>query len=92
MVRMTVRVRGRVQMVGYRMFAEMAADRIGGIVGVVRNLPDGSTVEVVAEGRRRELEDFLDELRVGPAHALVRGVDVEWGVAEGGFDGFATIY
>ena len=79
-------------MVGYRVFAEMAADRIGGIVGVVRNLPDGSTVEVVAEGQRRALDRLLEELRVGPAHALVRAVDVEWDVAEGGFDGFATIY
>ncbi|MCY3558889.1 MAG: acylphosphatase [Chloroflexi bacterium] len=92
MERVTVRVRGRVQMVGYRVFAEMAAERIGGIVGMVRNLPDGSTVEVVAEGQRPALDELLEELRVGPAHALVRGVDVEWNVAEGGFDRFRTIY
>ena len=92
MVRMTVHVRGRVQMVGYRMFAEMTADRIGGISGTVRNLPDGSTVEVIAEGPRPSLDEFLDELKIGPTHAIVRDIDVEWGIALAEFDGFVTIY
>lgn len=92
MVRMTVRVSGRVQMVGYRMFTEMTAARIGGIGGTVRNLPDGYTVEVIAEGRRVDLEALLDELRNGPAHALVRNADVEWGAASGAFTGFETVY
>jgi len=91
MERMTVRVRGRVQMVGYRMFAEVTADRIGGISGTVCNLPDGSTVEVVAEGRKESLEEFLDELRIGPSHALVRDVNVEWGIARSEFRGFLAI-
>jgi acylphosphatase len=90
MVRMQVRVKGRVQMVGYRVFAESAAVRIGGIRGTVQNLPDGSTVEIVAEGMRSSLEEFLDELKTGPAHALVRGVDVVWGVASGEFAGFVV--
>lgn len=92
MVRMTVHVRGRVQMVGYRMFAEMAADRISGISGTVHNLPDGSTVEVIAEGTRNSLDEFLDELKIGPAHALVRQVDVDWGIATGEFASFETIF
>ena len=79
-------------MVGYRMFAEMTADRIGEIVGTVQNLPDGSTVEVVAEGRRTLLDMLLEDLKIGPAHALVRDVDVEWGVATGEFTGFVTIF
>ena len=90
MERMTVRVRGRVQMVGYRMFAEVTAHRIGGISGTVCNLPDGSTVEMVAEGRREWLEEFLDELKIGPPHALVRDANVEWGIASGEFPGFVT--
>ncbi len=92
MVRMTVLVRGRVQMVGYRMFAEMTAAQIGGIGGTVRNLPDGATVEVIAEGRRAELEQLLEDLRIGPAHALVRDVNVDWSVATGEFSSFATVY
>ena len=77
-------------MVGYRMFAEGTAAQIGGIAGTVRNLPDGSTVEVIAEGRRASLEALLEELKIGPAHALVRDVDAEWGVARGEFAGFVT--
>lgn len=92
MVRMTVRVRGRVQMVGYRMFAEMEAERIGEIGGSVRNLPDGSTVEVIAEGRRASLEQLLEELKTGPAHALVRDVEIEWGAARREFSAFKTIF
>lgn len=91
MQRMTVRLRGRVQMVGYRMFAEVTAARIGGISGTVCNLPDGSTVEVVAEGTRESLEQFLDELKIGPPNALVRGVNVEWGIASSEFRGFVAI-
>ncbi len=92
MVRMTVRVRGRVQMVGYRMFAESEAARGAGITGTVRNLPDGSTVEVIAEGLRRALEEFLEELKIGPPHALVRGVEADWSVATGEYNDFRTIY
>ncbi len=91
-VRMIARVRGRVQMVGYRVFAESSAGRIGGITGTVRNLPDGSTVEVVAEGRCASLEAFLHELKIGPPHALVRQIDVEWDVFSGEFDAFETLY
>ncbi|MCY3921313.1 MAG: acylphosphatase [Chloroflexi bacterium] len=90
MERMTVRVHGRVRMVGYRMFSEVTADRIGGISGTVCNLADGSTVEVVAEGHRMSLEAFLDELKIGPPHALIGDVNVEWGIASGEFRGFVT--
>ena len=89
---MTVRVGGRVQMVGYRFFTEIAVTRLGQISGTVRNLPDGATVEVVAEGARRSLEALLQELRVGPPHAIVRSVDVDWSAATGEFDGFRTVH
>ena len=79
-------------MVGYRIFAEGTADRIGGIQGTVQNLLDGSTVEIVAEGLRRALEEFLEELKIGPAHALVRSVKVDWDVVSGEFDGFEAIH
>ena len=96
--RLTAVVRGRVQMVGYRMFVEMSVARLnragdaGSISGAVRNLPDGASVEVVAEGPRDSLESLLGELRIGPAHAIVREVDAAWGAGTGEFNGFATIY
>ena len=91
-VRMRVLVRGRVQMVGYRMFAEQEATRLGTVRGMVRNLPDGATVEVVAEGLRPMLETLLDELRIGPPHAIVRDVEVTWNDATGEFDSFETVF
>lgn len=71
---MTIRflVSGRVQGVGYRYFARRAAVRLG-LVGWVRNLPDG-TVEAVVEGPGEALAAFAAELRKGPAMASVSAV------------------
>jgi acylphosphatase len=66
-------VRGLVQGVGYRFFAVRSAERHG-IVGTVRNMPDGS-VEVIAEGSPAALEAFRKELERGPAHARVTAIE-----------------
>lgn len=89
---MHVLVHGRVQMVGYRMFAEQKAAQLGAVRGTVRNLPDGATVEVIAEGRRPTLETLLDELQIGPPHAIVRDLEVTWSKATGEFSRFETIF
>lgn len=86
-VRLTVIVRGRVQGVGYRAFAIDRARQLG-IVGYVRNLPDGRTVEAVAEGPRETLERFVDHLRRGPYAARVDDVAASWGPAIGNLDAF----
>jgi acylphosphatase len=70
-------VRGMVQGVGFRYFVERQARSLG-IVGYVRNRPDGG-VEVVAEGDRSLLEDLLSSLRRGPSGAHVSGVYAYWG-------------
>jgi len=76
--RMTALVSGRVQGVGFRYWAHHTAERLPGITGVVRNLPDG-TVEVEAESPERTALDVLfHELHVGPTHAQVTAVDAEW--------------
>jgi len=62
-------VRGRVQGVGYRWFAQRAAQRLG-IVGYVRNLASGD-VEVHAEAEEAILSDFKQELQRGPHAARV---------------------
>lgn len=73
-VRRIVRVRGRVQGVGYRMDAAAAASRLG-VGGTARNLWDGS-VEVDVEGSQQAVEAMIEQLRQGPAGARVEGVDV----------------
>lgn len=84
---MTVLVSGEVQGVGYRAFARRHALDLS-LSGYAENLADGR-VEVVAEGRRGDLEHLLIQLRRGPAHAVVGAVEVEWG-EEGALEGFFT--
>lgn len=66
-------VRGRVQGVGYRYFAQHAASELG-LTGYARNLDDGS-VEVYAVGPEKKLSEMAGILRTGPRWADVRGVD-----------------
>ncbi len=69
-------VSGVVQGVGFRFFTERVARRLG-LAGLARNLPDGR-VEIIAEGPRAALDQFIAEVRRGPAGAVVTGVQVEW--------------
>lgn len=48
-----------------------------GLTGWVRNNPDGS-VEVVAEGSREELDKLVAWSQMGPRHAVVNNVEIEW--------------
>jgi acylphosphatase len=66
-------IRGRVQGVGFRYFAQHAASGLG-LTGYARNLDDGS-VEIYASGSQDELSDFAARLRQGPRWADVRGVE-----------------
>jgi acylphosphatase len=75
-----------VQGVGFRAFVAREGRRLG-LEGMVRNRPDG-TVEVVAEGERRELEDFLRVLEQGPGEAEVQRVEARWSAAQGDYSGF----
>lgn len=66
---------GRVQGVGFRMFAADRAAREG-VTGHARNLPDGR-VEALVEGERESVDRMELALRRGPAHAQVESFDVE---------------
>jgi len=68
-----VRVRGRVQGVGFRMFVEDAA-ALHGIEGWVRNRRDGS-VEAVFAGAPEAVAAVVDTCRRGPRGAWVQALD-----------------
>lgn len=55
--------------------------------GFARNLPDGR-VEIVGEGERAALEEMIRWCRKGPRGAMVESVEIEWGKAEGQWNGF----
>ena len=78
-------VKGRVQGVGFRWYAERAARELG-VRGWVRNLPDG-TVETIAEGDEGAVTAYLARLELGPRGSRVDGVVVE-DAAESGFSRF----
>lgn len=79
-------VRGRVQGVGYRVFALREASYLG-LAGFVANEPDGS-VRVLAEGPRADLEALLDRLNEGPPAGFVDRVITRWEPARGMAPGF----
>lgn len=66
-------VRGRVQGVNYRWFAQQAAERLG-LTGYARNLDDGR-VEVYAAGPEEKLSELAGLLYRGPRWADVHGVE-----------------
>jgi acylphosphatase len=80
-------VTGRVQGVGFRVFAEAAAAREG-IDGWVRNLPDGR-VEAFIEGEQDAVDRVESRLRRGPPLARVEHVDVEDQPPSGRTTGFS---
>lgn len=85
-VRAHIVVTGLVQGVGYRYFTQHVATQLG-LRGFVRNLWNGD-VDVVTEGPRRVIEQFIEKLRRGPSMAQVDDVRVTWDAAIGGFTGF----
>lgn len=66
-------IKGLVQGVGYRWWAQNWASQIG-VSGWVRNCDDGS-VEVYACGSREQLDEFSMRLRQGPRFSDVRHVE-----------------
>jgi acylphosphatase len=66
-------IRGEVQGVGYRFFAQRAAARHQ-VSGHIRNCPDG-TVEAVAEGSASDVEEFKKDLVTGPQWSRVEQVE-----------------
>ncbi|HCD05598.1 MAG TPA: acylphosphatase [Methylophaga sp.] len=77
---------GRVQGVGYRMSAQIAAEKLG-LWGWVRNLSNGQ-VEIVAEGQIEQLKQLLDWAWQGPRFAEVTDISVTEQSATGEFDNF----
>jgi acylphosphatase len=70
-------VHGRVQRVSFRKFTQQAARDLG-LVGWVRNLPDG-TVETVAEGDTAALDKLESWLRTtGSPASRIDEVKLEW--------------
>ena len=83
-------ISGRVQGVWFRGTTRETALSLG-LTGYVRNMPDGS-VEVVAEGDSRRVDQLIAWCRRGPPHARVDGVAVTEEEPTGHESGFRVAF
>ncbi len=68
-------VSGRVQGVGFRYYAESRANKYA-VNGYVRNRPDDK-VDIICQGEKEDLDQFIEEIKKGPAFSVVTNVDIE---------------
>jgi len=90
MTRAHLQISGRVQGVCYRASCREQAMHLG-LLGEVRNLPDGD-VEAVAEGPKARIEELIAWCRRGPPGAEVAGVQVRWSEPTGEFRSFRVAH
>lgn len=69
-----LRIKGRVQGVGFRDWA-MDAARARGLAGWIRNRSDGS-VEMLVAGSDKAIQEMLGQLTIGPPLAQVTNIDI----------------
>ncbi len=81
---------GYVQGVFFRAFASERATQLG-LTGYVRNLSRG-TVEVNAEGERKQLNQLIGYLKNGPPSAKVEKVVTNWSEYTGRYSRFSISY
>ena len=86
-VRARVVFTGSVQGVGFRFTTRHTASGFA-VTGFVRNESDGS-VTLVAEGRRAEVEAFIEAVKERMA-GYVGNAEVSWGAATGEFEAFGV--
>ncbi|MFQ5909453.1 MAG: acylphosphatase [Thermoplasmata archaeon] len=82
--------RGRVQGVFFRANTEGKARDLG-LVGWVKNLPDG-TVESVFEGPRDAIERIIEWCKTSQPYAKVTEAEVDWEDCKGEFSSFEVTY
>ena len=75
-VRAHLVIRGLVQGVGFRAFAQKAA-RQNHLTGWVKNIPSGG-VECEVQGPSGVIEGFVEVVKQGPSFSRVDSVEVNW--------------
>ncbi len=84
-------VSGRVQGVGFRYFTHDTARRLE-INGYVKNLPNHG-VEIYAEGSRKHIMKFLEQVKKGPSLSRVINTHAEWeNITEKKYENFSINY
>lgn len=84
--RLTLKISGMVQGIGYR-YSSQAEAKKRGFTGYVRNTND-SSVELVAEGKEKDLKKFIDWCYNGVGPATVYNIEQSWSEGTGEFSDF----
>lgn len=90
MTEVHLKIYGEVQGVGFR-YATLRQAREFGLVGWVRNAPDG-TVEIVAQGEKAVLESLINWIKTGPNFSTMRGVEARWQTPQEQYQNFEIQY
>jgi acylphosphatase len=88
--RLTARITGRVQGVGFRWWVVGQASKLG-LTGWVMNADEERAVDLVAEGVSDALDELERRLWAGPDGARVEEVRVRRGTASGEFERFGIV-
>ena len=83
-------IRGKVQGVYFRFNMQEVAKK-SGVIGWVRNLPDGN-VEALVEGNKEDVNEVVEWSKIGPENAKVDDVELEYGQYLGNSDEFIIRY
>jgi len=85
-VRIRSFIKGMMRDGGFTEAVKQAAVHLG-INGIMKHLPD-RRVEIIAEGEKHTLEEFLEEIRYGEVAAQITDIQTAWEEATGEFSGF----
>ncbi|MBC7108293.1 MAG: acylphosphatase [Methanomassiliicoccales archaeon] len=88
--RAEVRFSGKVQGVYFRAYTKRFADELG-VMGFVKNMPDGS-VYAVFEGEKESIEEVIRKLRDEHPYACVKSIEIKWLSCRDEFNEFKILY
>ena len=83
-------ISGKVQGVFYRASCQKIAIQYD-LKGWVKNLSTGQ-VEVLAQGKKEEIEKFINWCKKGPPHAIVNDLEIKWQPLNHDYNTFEIIY
>lgn len=79
-------IKGVIRDGGFSEAVQRAATHLG-INGRMKHLPD-RRIEIITEGEKHILEQFLEEIRYGEVAAQITDIQTAWEAATGEFSGF----
>ena len=83
-----IKIRGQVQGVGFRRAAQLQANELE-VTGWSHNLADGR-VEIICEGKEKDVNKFIAWNKKGPRFAKVQDVEITYEDVTGEWDEFLT--